>query len=93
MEEDRLESNLIHDAEPVVEENLPLRQPKKRFVGRRQATENSTLGSGSSTIEDNGAIQRSLPILPQVQIHQLILFSATDSQDPKNTESGSARYT
>jgi hypothetical protein len=57
MEEDRLESNIIHDVEQSVEENVPLRQPRKRFVGRRQVAENSTLGSGGSTIEDNGAVQ------------------------------------
>jgi hypothetical protein len=60
MEEDRLESNLAHDFEPPTEENLPLRQPKKRFVGRRQAVENS-MRSSSSTIEDNGAIRSILP--------------------------------
>ena len=57
MEEDRLESNLTHDIGKSVEENVPLRQPRKRFVGRRQAAENSRLGGGSSMIEDNGAIQ------------------------------------
>jgi len=57
MEEDRLESNLTHDVEPSVEENMPLRQPRKRFVGRRQGAENSSLGGGSSTTENNGAIQ------------------------------------
>jgi hypothetical protein len=60
MGEDRLESNLTHDFEPPTEENLPLRQPKKRFVGQRQAAENSRQ-SGSSTIEDNGAIRSILP--------------------------------
>jgi hypothetical protein len=57
MEEDRLESNLAHDAGLSAEENVPLRRPRKRFVGRRQAGENSKLGGGSSAIEDNGAIQ------------------------------------
>jgi hypothetical protein len=57
MEEDRLEANLTHDVEQSVEESVPLRQPKKRFVGRRQANENSRPSGGSSAIEDNGTIQ------------------------------------
>jgi 2-(3-amino-3-carboxypropyl)histidine synthase len=57
MEEDRLESNLTHDVEQLVEENTSLRQPKKRFVGRRQVAENSRPSSGSSMIENDGAIQ------------------------------------
>jgi len=68
MEEDGIESNLAHDVEPSVEENLPLRLPKKRFVGRRQAAENSRHDGSNSTVEDNGAIQSILPFSAQVQM-------------------------
>jgi hypothetical protein len=91
MEEDRLESNLTRDVEQSVEEDVPLRQPKKRFVGRRQAAENPRLGGGSTTIEDNGAIQCIfLPFPhppPHLQINQLTFISIPGSQDPKNIES------
>ena len=88
MEEDRLESNLAHDAELSVEENVPLRRPRKRFVGRHQAGENSKLGGGSSAIEDNGTIQSIFPSPPHIQINPLTSLSIPGSQDPKNVESG-----
>jgi 2-(3-amino-3-carboxypropyl)histidine synthase len=59
MEEDREETNLgiAADVEAKAEASVP-RQPKKRFVGRKQAAENAEKnGSGAMGIEDSGAIQ------------------------------------
>lgn len=60
MEEDRAEADLglAVDVEERLEEAVVQRQPKKRFVGRRQAeaaaaSKNSTNG----TVEDSGAVQ------------------------------------
>lgn len=61
MEADRAEVDLgiAADLEHAMEEAAPVpRQPKKRFVGRRQAAENAANGNGdSSAIEDSSAIQ------------------------------------
>jgi len=89
MEDDRLESSLTHDVKQSVEEDMPLRQPKNRFVGRRRAAENSRLGGGSPTIEDNGAIQ-CISSPPHLQINSLTSLSIPDSQDPKNLKSSPA---
>lgn len=59
MEVDRAQVDLgvaeqsVHPAESPA----PARQPKKRFVGRRQADENVAKNSSGSAIEDSGAIQ------------------------------------
>jgi len=59
MEDDRLEVDVgiaadIEAAQPPP----PLKQPKKRFVGRRAATEAASKDdSGSPSIESSGAIQ------------------------------------
>ncbi len=65
MEDDRVEVDLglaaeieeVHIAEEAV------KQPKKRFVGRRTATEAAAAKAGSSSnasIEDGGALQGTL---------------------------------
>lgn len=66
MESDRAETDLgiaadIEErlAEAAAQSAVP-KQPKKRFVGRRQATENALRGNTNadpSSIEDSGAIQ------------------------------------
>lgn len=88
MEEDRLESNLTHDFEQSVGKNVALRQPRKRFVGKRQAAENSRLGGGISSIEDNDAMQSIFPSPSHVLGNTLTSLSIPGSQDPKNVESG-----
>ena len=57
MEEDRARVDLgvAVDVEECLEETAP-RQPKKRFVGRRQAAEAASK-NGPTAIEDSGAIQ------------------------------------
>jgi 2-(3-amino-3-carboxypropyl)histidine synthase len=61
MESDRAETDLgiAADLEQAAEDAAPVqRQPKKRFIGRRQAAENALKGGeDSSAIEDSGAIQ------------------------------------
>ena len=56
MEDDRAEVDLgiAVDVEEILEEAAEQRQPKKRFVGRRQATE---AASRSSAGEESSAIQ------------------------------------
>lgn len=61
MEADRAEGNLgiaadlEENQEPVVQ-----RQPKKRFVGRRQAAENAVKGASSETSIENAVQGKSL---------------------------------
>lgn len=58
MEEDRAQVDLgvAVDIEEKLEESAAKRQPKKRFVGRRQAAETASK-NGSAEVEDSGAIQ------------------------------------
>ena len=60
MEDDRDEVDLgvAVDIEQRLEEAAAAKQPKKRFVGRRQIGESRTrVDSEGSTIEDSGTIQ------------------------------------
>lgn len=59
MEEDRAEVDLgvAVDVEERLEEVAAQRQPKKRFVGRRQAAEAATKNGTNSSVEDSGTIQ------------------------------------
>ncbi len=60
MESDCAQVDIGVDVEERAAENVATRQPKKRFVGRRQAAASSTSHAGdSSAIEENGAIQSS----------------------------------
>jgi 2-(3-amino-3-carboxypropyl)histidine synthase len=58
MEDDRAAVDLGVAADLEESQAAIVRQPKKRFVGRRQATQNAAakLQNGSS-VEDTGAIQ------------------------------------
>jgi 2-(3-amino-3-carboxypropyl)histidine synthase len=58
MEKDRAQVDLgvAVDVEEKLEEAAAQRQPKKRFVGRRQATEAASNGPNAS-VEDSGVIQ------------------------------------
>jgi hypothetical protein len=60
MEDDRAQVDLgvAVDTEERQEESATLRQPKKRFVGRRQAAEAGTKEGRNGNNESNGAIQR-----------------------------------
>jgi hypothetical protein len=59
MEEDRAEVDLgvAVDIEERLEEEEAQRQPKKRFVGRRQAAEAALKNGSTASVEDSGAIQ------------------------------------
>ncbi len=59
MEEDRAETDLgiAVDIEERLEEASTQRTPKKRFVGRRQASEAASRNAGNGSVEDSGAIQ------------------------------------
>lgn len=59
MEDDRAEVDLgiAADIEEKQEEAATLRQPKKRFVGRRQAAEAASKNNVGGSIESSSAIQ------------------------------------
>jgi hypothetical protein len=59
MEEDRAQVDLgiAMDVEESLEEAAAQRQPKKRFVGRRQAAESASKNGVNGSVEDSGAIQ------------------------------------
>lgn len=61
MESDRAQVDLgiAVEAEAVVEGKPQERQPKRRFIGRKEAAERAERnGEASASIEDRGAIQR-----------------------------------
>lgn len=59
MEEDRAQVDLgvAVDVEERLEEVEAQRQPKRRFVGRRQAAEAALKNGSSALVDDSGAIQ------------------------------------
>lgn len=63
MEKDRAETNLgdYPNDEPTTSKEFKLKQPKKRFVGRKTAEKSENVekanGGLNGTIEDSGAIQ------------------------------------
>ena len=62
MEEDRAQVDLgvaVDVEERLEEAAAQQRQPKKRFVGRRQAAEAALKNGPNSSVEDSGAIQGS----------------------------------
>jgi 2-(3-amino-3-carboxypropyl)histidine synthase len=64
MEDDRAQVDLgiAVDVEERQEETAAQRQPKKRFVGRRQAAEAAASKDGpSSSVENSGAVQGQHP--------------------------------
>ena len=59
MEEDRVQADLGIAAEieeKQIQENA-VKQPRKRFVGKRAAGEAAKSSSGATSIEDSGTIQ------------------------------------
>jgi 2-(3-amino-3-carboxypropyl)histidine synthase len=63
MEEDRTQVDLGVgvDVEEKLEEAAAQRQPKKRFVGRRQAGEAASRNGANASVEESGAVQGSYP--------------------------------
>ena len=60
METDRAQTDLgeAANAELSASKSDPVKQPKKRFIGRKAAAEKAEKNGGSNgTIEDSGAIQ------------------------------------
>lgn len=58
MEDDRAQVDLGIAAEiEERQEEVAQRQPKKRFVGRRQAADAASRNGANSNVEDNGAVQ------------------------------------
>lgn len=59
MEDDRAQVDLgvAVDVENTLEEPVAQRQPKKRFVGRKQAAEAAARNGNNATSGDSGAIQ------------------------------------
>ncbi|KAF1808793.1 Diphthamide biosynthesis protein 1 [Eremomyces bilateralis CBS 781.70] len=74
MEADRLETNLgpsIEEDKPPVSDDATLKQPKKRFVGRRTAEQSSDKSPANLSIEDSKAIQVAQPRRPARLIHNI----------------------
>ncbi len=65
MEEDRAEVDLgvAVDIEEKLEEAAAQRQPKKRFVGRRQAAEAASKNAANASVQESGAIQGKYPAM------------------------------
>ena len=63
MEDDRAQVDLgiAADIEEKQEEATAQRQPKKRFIGRRQAAEVATRNGEKASVEDSGAITSNPP--------------------------------
>ena len=57
MEDDRAETDLGIAADIEKTDESSKRQPKKRFVGRRQAAEAALKNGANSNVEDSGAVQ------------------------------------
>lgn len=57
MEDDRAQTDLGIAAEIEEREEAAKRQPRKRFVGRRQAAEAASKNGANSSVEDSGAVQ------------------------------------
>jgi 2-(3-amino-3-carboxypropyl)histidine synthase len=66
MEDDRAQVDLgvAADIEEREEEAAALRQPKKRFVGRRQAEEAASRNNANGSIESSGAVKGQIMKLP-----------------------------
>jgi hypothetical protein len=64
MEDDRLQVDvgMAVDIEEKQEETAAQRQPKKRFVGRRQAAEAASRNGSNGNVEDANAIQGDLSL-------------------------------
>jgi len=77
MEEDRAEVDLgvAMDVEERLEEAAAQRQPKKRFVGRKQAAEAALRSGANESVEDSGAIQSRFAFKPSSML--LLLRSSS----------------
>jgi len=91
MEDDRAQVDLGIAAD-LEENQMPenvVKQPKKRFVGKRAATSAAAkAGLANSSIEDSGAIQGKTPTtLPLLFAHPLLDHEAdTHLQSPNHEE-------
>ena len=94
MEEDRAEADIGQgiDAELLIREDAP-RHPKKRFIGRRAATEKAKEQAVSqNTIEDSGAIQgHCRPPEGHIEEKLIYLCSGATSPDSSCPQSSSPR--
>ena len=59
MEQDRAQADVgkAVDAELIAENQQKQKQPRKRFIGRKEAAERAERVDVNGTIEDSGAIQ------------------------------------
>lgn len=92
MEDDRAEVDLgiAADIEASQAPEPVVKQPKKRFVGRRTAAEASSKNSTGSAIEDAGAIQGMFLILSSAK-DLLILGSGPTKKGAQAPESSTSR--
>ena len=94
MEEDRTQADLGEavDAEIRAENREKQKQPRKRFIGRKEAAERGEKkGNTSGTIEDSGNIQstqRALNVFEQI----LTFLSCATKKDGQSAQPSSFRY-
>jgi len=97
MEDDRVlvDLGIAAELEEIHISQNAVKQPKRRFVGRRAATEaaaNSTPGQSSASIEDAGAIQGIFSYrscLPRPL--GLMMFSCPAEESAEDVEPGATR--
>jgi hypothetical protein len=87
MEDDRLQVDvgMAVDIEEKQEETAAQRQPKKRFVGRRQAAEAASRNGSNGNVEDGSAIQGDLS--PFLIVCPLKERSCNSKENAANLES------
>lgn len=87
MEDDRAEVDLgiAADIESQETPEPALKQPKKRFVGRRTAAQTAASKNGSGAVEDAGAVQGTVCFLISV-----IRFIHTDTLCSRKTQEGTS---
>lgn len=94
MEDDRAQVDLgiAADIEHQQAPESLVRQPKKRFVGRRTAAAASKNGDGSKSIEDAGAIQgRVTHSYHQIDLYNDMNISGPTKEGTSTFESGTSR--
>jgi hypothetical protein len=94
MDRERNKSEVDGVASEKLEETVTSRQPKKRFVGRRQIAENTARGSGDSPAIDGSSVQGVILCLLGSERHLLTLpRSCAKPQDTAHIESNTFRNT
>ena len=96
MESDRSQANLEPSTSANLEQSEQPKQPKKRFIGRKAAAEQTERRGQVGGIEDNavpGLLYHSPSKVPYSRPLLTSLVSRTTQKDSSNSESDPRRYT